>query len=69
VVIILCGENTHNASGVNAELEIAQAKEKPYFLLAAYPDKTCKKPPSAKSSDKVYDWTWPNLKKLINGNR
>lgn len=69
VVIVLCGEHTDKASGVAAELTIAQEKYKSYFLLAAYADKTCKKPTSAKSSDKVYEWTWPNLKKLIAGGR
>lgn len=69
VVIVLCGEHTHKASGVAAELTIAQEKNKEYFLLAAYPDKTCTKPTSAKSSDKVYKWTWPNLKTLIEGGR
>ena len=69
VVIVLCGEHTHTASGVVAEVTIAQDKDMEYFLLAAYKDKTCRKPTSAKSSDKVYNWTWPNLKALIGGAR
>ena len=67
VVIVLCGTQTHTASGVAAELTIAKEKKKPYFLLAAYSDKRCTKPTSATSSDKVYKWTWDNLKKLIGG--
>jgi hypothetical protein len=50
-------------------LEIAQEKEKPYFLLQAYGDKTCTKPTSAKAGDKMYKWTWENLKALIAGGR
>jgi len=69
VVIVLCGEHTHTASGVTAELSIAKDKPKPYFLLEAYSDKNCTKPTSASSSDKLYSWTWPNLKSLISGNR
>lgn len=69
VVIILCGEKTHTASGVAAELQIAKEKGKSYFLLAAYADKSCTKPTSANSGDKLYKWTWPNLKTLINGER
>jgi hypothetical protein len=69
VVIVLCGEQTHKASGVVAELEIAQEKSKEYFHLAAYADKNCMKPTSAKPSDKVYKWTWDNLKTLIGGGR
>ena len=69
VMIVLCGEYTDKANGVAAELAIAQEKSKAYFLLAAYPDKTCKGPTSAKPSDKIYKWTWDNLKALINGGR
>lgn len=69
VVVVLCGEQTHKASGVAAECTIAQEKTKSYFLLAAYTDKTCTKPTSAKPGDKVYKWTWDNLKKLIAGER
>lgn len=69
VVIILCGTMTHIAAGVAAELAIAKEKKKPYFLLMAYPDKYCTKPTSASPSDKIYDWTWSNLKALLNGGR
>ncbi len=69
VVVVLCGEHTDKANGVAKEVTIAQEEKKSYFLLAAYADKTCKKPTSAKSSDKVYKWTWDNLKALIGGGR
>jgi hypothetical protein len=69
VVTVLCGEYTHSASGVAAELAIAQEKGKPYFLLAAYADKTCTKPTVARAGDSVYKWTWDNLKALIGGAR
>ncbi len=69
IVAVLCGEHTHTADGVATELTIAKEKGKPYFLLKAYPDKTCTKPTSARSSDKVYKWTWDNLKALTGGAR
>ena len=69
VVVVLCGEKTHTARGVAAELEIAREKKKPYFLLAAYSDNTCTKPTTALASDKVYRWSWDNLKALIHGGR
>lgn len=68
-VIVLCGVKTHAATGVAAELEIAQEKAKPYFHLAAYSDKTCTLPTTAKADDKLYTWTWDNLKALIGGAR
>ena len=69
IVAVLCGTQTHTASGVAAEVTIAQEEDKDYFLLSAYKDKACTKPRSAKSSDKLYNWTWPNLKTLIGGGR
>lgn len=69
VVIVLCGTKTHTASGVDAELRIAKRLNKPYFLLAAYSDKQCTKPRAASANDKVYKWTWDNLKRLIAGQR
>ena len=69
VVCILCGTNTHTARGVSAELRIAQMEKIPYFCLAAYADKNCSKPIGSLQSDKVYKWTWDNVKALINGAR
>lgn len=69
LVIVICGEHTDSASGVSVEIKIAQDAGKPYFLLAGRSGKTNKKPTAAKSDDKVYNWTWDNLKKLIAGAR
>lgn len=69
VVVVICGQHTDTAIGVNAELTIAQEEKVPYFLLAGYADKTCVKPKAAKSTDKLYKWTWENLKTLIGGGR
>lgn len=69
VVIVLCGCYTHLATGVAAELAIAADLRKPYFLLAAYQDRECTKPVTASPSDKMYRWTWENLKLLIEGHR
>jgi hypothetical protein len=69
VVAVICGEHTDIAIGVSAEVTVAQEVNKPYFLLKGYPDKTCVKPKAAKSTDKMYNWTWENLKTLIGGGR
>ena len=68
-VIVICGEHTNNAQGINHEIEVSQEEEKPYFLLYGRSGKTCKKPTAAKPNDKIYGWTWENLKKLIHGGR
>ncbi len=69
LVAVLCGQHTHTAIGVSAEVKISQDESIPYFLLKGYADKTCTKPTAAKSTDKLYNWTWPNLKTLIGGGR
>jgi len=68
-VVVLCGQYTHKATGVAVELEIAREERKPYFLLAGYSDRDCTRPTTAASSDKMYKWTWENLKNLIGGAR
>ena len=68
-VIVICGEHTHTATGVAAELKIAQEEKKPYFLLLGYKDKTCYAPTTALATDKIYKWEWENLKNLVRGNR
>ena len=68
-MIVICGQHTNTATGVSAELEIAQDEEMAYFLLKGYSDKTCYKPTAAKVGDKMYNWTWDNLRKLIGGAR
>jgi len=68
-VVILCGEHTHLATGVATELAIAREEKKPYFLLWGYSSKICTKPLSALPTDKMYKWTWDNLKALIGGGR
>ena len=69
LTIVICGEHTHDARGVAAELTITREEFKPYFLLWGRPNKTCKKPRMALNSDKIYSWTWQNLTDLIAGAR
>ena len=69
VVIVICGEYTSLATGVSAEVKIAQEESIPYFLLWGRANGRCVKPKAAKDSDKIYNWTWDNLKKLIGGAR
>ena len=66
---MICGEKTNTAAGVSAELKIAQEEKIDYFLLKGRTNKTCVKPIQASTSDKIYNWTWDNLKILIGGGR
>lgn len=67
-VCILCGEYTHLASGVTAELQIAREEQIPHFLLQGYTDRPCALPASAEG-ETLYRWTWQNLKSLVGGGR
>ena len=69
LTIVICGQHTNTAKGVAAELTITREEGKPSFFLWGRPRKTCHKPAMALSSDKIYKWTWDNLRKLISGYR
>lgn len=68
-VAVICGQHTHQATGVAAEVKIAQEEKKPYFLLKGRSTVDCYKPTTALASDKLYAWTWDNLEKLVAGGR
>jgi hypothetical protein len=68
-VAVICGRNTDTAVGVNEEIRIARSEDKPYFLLAGRASGSNKKPTASLPSDKMYNWTWENLKTLIGGGR
>ena len=69
LTIVICGEHTHTATGVSTELTITQEEGNPYFLLNGRPKRNCTKPRMARNTDKIYKWTWENLKLLIAGAR
>jgi hypothetical protein len=69
VVAVLCGEKTNTATGVSAEMRIAQEEHVPYFLLSGRPNGNVVRPLAAKNSDKLYKWSWDILKALIAGRR
>ena len=69
LIIVICGEHTHDAAGVTAEVTIVHEENKPYFLLKGRRHKTCKKPKSARREDTIHPWRWPTLKKLIDETR
>ncbi|AYF49983.1 hypothetical protein DXV65_21275 [Pseudomonas fluorescens] len=69
VVCVICGVKTDTAVGVSAEVKIAQEEGIPYFFLKGYSEAVCVKPKAALPNDKLYKWTWDNLKALIGGGR
>jgi hypothetical protein len=68
-VIVLCGEWTHTAQGVSVEVQIAREERRPYFLLWGRAERQCTRPRGVAEYEKIYRWTWDNLKALIGGAR
>jgi len=66
---VICSEHTDKARGVATELKITREEQKPYFLLWSRPDRSCKKPTTALETDKIYEWTWDNLRSIVGGAR
>ena len=69
LTVVICGEHTHDAPGVAAEITITREEGKPYFLLKGRRKKTCTKPKMALRTDEMHSWTWENLRQLIAGAR
>ena len=65
LTIVICGEHTHQASGVAAEVAIAREEKKPYLLLKGRRHKRCSRPTTAPKKKVMHPWTWPTLKELI----
>ena len=65
LVIVICGQHTHQATGVEAELTITREVDKPYFLLRGRRRKTCIRPKNASREDKIHPWKWATLQKLF----
>lgn len=65
VVIFICGKQTDKAVGVTAEMSITLEEQANYFLLCGRNDENVQKPSNAKKEDKIYKWTWDNLKNLL----
>ncbi len=64
--VVLVGEHTSRASGVLAEIRLAKQAGVPYFGIHGRSGKSC---PAPAGLEKVYNWTWDNLKALIGGAR
>lgn len=68
-VIVLCGDQTHQATGVETELQIAKELGRPYALISATRKHTATRPSSASPSEVIYPATWPTVAALLRGER
>jgi hypothetical protein len=63
LVIVMVGQKTSQCSGVKAEIKMAKEAGVPVVGFKGYPDKICPKP---EGLDGYYNWTWPNIKVIVN---
>ncbi|MEK6701936.1 MAG: TIR domain-containing protein [Planctomycetota bacterium] len=68
-VIVLCGDQTHQAKGVETELLIAKDLKKPYALIKATRQYTPTRPKSAGANEPMYPATWPTVAALLRGEK
>jgi hypothetical protein len=64
-VIVLCGKQTHQAGGVDIELQAAQEIDKYYFFLSGTRDGTPTKPKHARGEDRIWTYRWPTVEVLL----
>lgn len=65
VVLVLCGQWTHRAPNVNAEVQVARELGKRYYLLKGRRFFDCARPSAARLDDKMYKWTGGVVDQLV----
>ena len=65
VVVFICGENTHSANGVEAEMTLTRQLRKRYFLLKGRRGVTSSRPRNARRSDVIHRWSWRRINRLL----
>ncbi len=68
-VIVLCGDQTHQAKGVEAELQIAKELRKSYALIKATRQCMATRPKSASPAEPMYPATWSTIAALLRGEK
>ena len=66
-VLVLCGEQTHQAAGVAVEVQLAQKLGKRYFLLSGARKGAPTKPKHARGEDRIWTYRWPTVQALLMG--
>lgn len=66
LVIVMVGPFTYNCSGVKAEIQMAKTAGIPVVGIKGYRDKSCPRPDGLED---YYQWTWENIKNLVNSAR
>ena len=65
LILVICGQNTHKANGVKAEVSIAKGQHKYVAYMHGRPNVTCQLPENAHHGAQKFDWSWRNLEELL----
>lgn len=68
-VIVLCGDQTHQARGVETELQITKELKKPYALIKATRTSVATRPKSASPMEPMFSATQATVAALLRGER
>lgn len=63
LVIVMVWEKTHTCHGVKAEIKMAKEAWVPVVWIVWYSNKSCPEPAWL---EWYYNWTWDNIKALVN---
>lgn len=66
-LIVLCGEQTHQAGGASTEVQFAQAEKKRIICVAISGIDTPTPPKNIAKGTPIYTWRWPTLTTLFEG--
>jgi len=66
LVIVMVGPKTSQCTGVKAETQMAKTAGVPVVGVKGYNNKDCPRPEGLEG---YYNWTWENVKSLVNGRR
>jgi hypothetical protein len=62
LVIVICGYQTHRATGVTKEIAIARDVGTRYVLLRGHKTGWVRRPSGTWFWETIHDWTWENLR-------
>jgi hypothetical protein len=66
-VIVICGQQSHQAKGQETELQIAKEESKQYFLLREERKAAPTRPKSARPDEPIYPARWSTIAALLRG--
>ena len=65
LIVVLCGEMTHQADNVSFELAVGEEADKPNVLLWGRKGRLVCAPKAAGPKDQIHEWSWEVLERIV----